>query len=188
MKQEDVQALVDQLFSMDKPKTATVSEFRVYYNDFGEIVSLAPKEMEDYKEHSFIRVSKERYIELQESTIKNFIVDTGQTPPQIINISKDAMATTNAVHLIEQYNEKRLFKFEFDSSTRQLSLKANGNLPDAKTIWVVPQGQYSIVLKEVEIKSSVEETYDIPDYLDTKNINLITRQNLDMLVSYRKIA
>ena len=44
------------------------------------------------------------------------------------------------------------------------------------------------MLKEVEIKSSVEETYDIPDYLDTKNINLITRQNLDMLVSYRKIA
>ena len=31
-------------------------------------------------------------------------------------------------------------KFEFDSSTPQLSLKANGNLPDAKTIWVVPQG------------------------------------------------
>ena len=188
MKQEDVQALVDQLFSMEKPKTAPVSEFRVYYNDFGEIVSLAPKELEEYKEHSFIRVSRERYLELQESTIKNFFADTGQSPPQIINISKEAMATTNAVHLIEQYNDKRLFKFEFDSSTRKLSLQANGNLPDAKTIWVVPQGQYSVVLKELEIKSSLNETYDIPSYLNTKNINLITRHNLDMLVSYRKIA
>ena len=188
MKQEDVQALVDQLFSMEKPKTAPVSEFRVYYNDFGEIVSLAPKELEEYKEHSFIRVSRERYLELQESAIKNFFVDTGQSPPQIINISKEAMATTNAVHLIEQYNDKRLFKFEFDSSTRKLSLQANGNLPDAKTIWVVPQGQYSAVLKELEIKSSLNETYDIPSYLNTKNINLITRHNLDMLVSYRKIA
>ena len=188
MKQEDVQALVDQLFSMEKPKTAPVSEFRVYYNDFGEIVSLAPKELEEYKEHSFIRVNRERYLELQESTIKNFFVDTGQSPPQIINISKEAMATTNAVHLIEQYNDKRLFKFEFDSSTRKLSLQANGNLPDAKTIWVVPQGQYSVVLKELEIKSSLNETYDIPSYLNTKNINLITRHNLDMLVSYRKIA
>ena len=83
---------------------------------------------------------------------------------------------------------KRLFKFEFDSSTRKLNLQANGNLPDAKTIWVVPQGQYSIVLKEIEIKSTVDETYDIPLYLNTKNINLITRHNLDMLVSYRKIA
>ena len=188
MKQEDVQALVDQLFSMEKPKTATVSEFRVYYNDFGEIVSLAPREMEEYKDHLFIRVSKERYLELQESTIKNFFVDTGQSPPQIINISKEAMATTNAVHLIQQYNAKRLFKFEFDSSTRKLNLQANGNLPDAKTIWVVPQGQYSIVLKEIEIKSTVNETYDIPSYLNTTNINLITRHNLDMLVSYRKIA
>jgi hypothetical protein len=186
MKQEDVQALVDQLFSMDKPVTAKVSEFRVYYNDFGEIVSLAPKEIEEYKEHSFIRVSKERYLELQDSNLKNFFVDTGQSPPQIINISKDAMATTNAVHLIEQYNPKRLFRFEFDSVNRKLHLQANGNLPDSKTIWVVPKGQYSIMLKQIEIKSTTEETFDIDDYLDTKDINLITRQNLDMLVSYRK--
>ena len=46
MKQEDVQALVDQLFTTNKPKTAKASEFRVYYNDFGEIVSLAPKELD----------------------------------------------------------------------------------------------------------------------------------------------
>ena len=45
MKQEDVQALVDQLFTTNKPKTAKASEFRVYYNDFGEIVSLAPKRL-----------------------------------------------------------------------------------------------------------------------------------------------
>jgi hypothetical protein len=96
------------------------------------------------------------------------------------------MATTNAVHLIEQYNPKRLFRFEFNSATRQLSLKATGNLPDAKTIWVVPKGQYSIMLQEIEIKSSVEQTYDIEPYLETKDIDLITRQNLDMLVSYRK--
>ena len=188
MKQEDVQALVDQLFTTNKPKTAKASEFRVYYNDFGEIVSLAPKELEEHKDKSFVRISKERYLELQDSSLKNFFVDTGQSPPQIINISKDAMATTNAVHLIEQYNPKRLFRFEFNSTTRQLSLKATGNLPDAKTIWVVPKGQYSIMLQEIEIKSSVEQTYDIEPYLETKDIDLITRQNLDMLVSYRKVV
>ena len=59
-------------------------------------------------------------------------------------------------------------------------------MPDAKTIWVVPKGQYSIMLQEIEIKSSVEQTYDIEPYLETKDIDLITRQNLDMLVSYRK--
>ena len=58
MKQEDVQALVDLPFQWTNPKTATVSEFRVYYNDFGEIVSLALKEMEDYKEHSFQELAK----------------------------------------------------------------------------------------------------------------------------------
>ena len=103
MKQEDVQALVDPTVPMEKPKT-TPSEFRVYYNDFGEIVSLAIKELEEYKEHSFIRVSRERYLELQESQSKTF-PDTGL--PQIINILKEAMATTNAP-FIEQYNDKRL--------------------------------------------------------------------------------
>ena len=81
MKQEDVQALVGSNFFQWKNPRLLPSEFRVYYNDFGEIVSLAPKELEEYKDHSFIRVSKERYLELQESTIKNFFQIQACLPP-----------------------------------------------------------------------------------------------------------
>ena len=60
MKQEDVQALADQLFSMDVIQTSKASQHRVYYNEFGQIVALCPKELDEYKEHSYLRVSKER--------------------------------------------------------------------------------------------------------------------------------
>ena len=50
MKQEDVQSLVDQLFSMDVTPTTNASQHRVYYNDFGQILLLSPRESEDMKD------------------------------------------------------------------------------------------------------------------------------------------
>ena len=113
------------------------------------------------------------------------MIDTGQSPPQIINISADAMASTNRVHVITEYNPKRLFKFEYNSDTRKLKLESKGNLPDKKTLWVTPKGQYSIMLKRVTLQSTGEYEYDIDSHIGNKDISLISRYNLDMLVSYR---
>ena len=184
MKQEDVQALVDQLFNVDVKQT-TASQHRIYYNDFGQIVALAPKETEEYKDEHYIRVSRDRYIELSETNLKNWMIDTGQLPPQLINISADAMASVNRVHVITEYNPKRLFKFEYNPDTRKLKQISKGNLPDKKTLWVTPKGQYSVMLKRIPLKSTGEYEYDIDSHLNHKEISLISRYNLDMLVSYR---
>ena len=185
MKQEDVQALVDQLFNVDAKQTTKASQHRIYYNDFGQIIALSPNEEKEYKDNHYIRVSRDRFIELSESSLKNWMIDTGQSPPQIINISADAMALTNRVHVITEYNPKRLFKFEYNSDTRKLKLESKGNLPDKKTLWITPKGQYSIMLKRVTLQSTGEYEYDIDSYLGNKDISLISRYNLDMLVSYR---
>jgi hypothetical protein len=185
VKQEDVQALVDQLFNVDVKQTTTASQHRIYYNEFGQIVSLCPNENEEYKEYNFIRVSRDRYVELSETNLKNWMIDTGQSPPQIINITADAMASTNRVHVVTEYNPKRLFNFEYNPNNRKLKLKSKGNLPDVKTLWVTPKGQYSIMLKRITLQSTGEYEYDIDSYLGSKDISLISKYNLDMLVSYR---
>ena len=185
MKQEDVQALVDQLFNVDVKQTTKASQHRIYYNDFGQIVVLSPSELEEYKDTAYIRISKDRYVELSESNLKNWMIDTGQSPPQVINISADAMALTNSIHVITEYNPKRLFKFEYNPDTRKLKLESKGNLPDKKTLWVTPKGQYSVMLKRIPLKSTGEYEYDIDSHLNHKEISLISRYNLDMLVSYR---
>lgn len=185
MKQEDVQALVDQLFNVDVKQTTKASQHRIYYNDFGQIIALSPNENEEYKDNHYIRISRDRFVELSDTSIKNWMVDTGQSPPQIINISADAMASTNRVHLINEYNPKRLFKFEYNPDTRKLTLESNGNLPDRKTLWVTPKGQYSVMLTRIHIQASGKYEYDIDSYLGNKDISLISRYNLDMLVSYR---
>ena len=187
MKQEDVQSLVDQLFSMDVTPTTNASQHRVYYNDFGQILLLSPRESEDMKDEMFIRVSKERYIALSEGSLKAWMVDTSQSPPQLINISKDAMSSSNRVHLIREYNPKRLFNFEFNMDTRKLTLESKGSLPDKKTIWVTPKGQYSKMLKRIDFQATGKHEFDIPEYINTKQISLISRNNLEMLVSYRTV-
>ena len=187
MKQEDVQALADQLFSMDVIQTSKASQHRVYYNEFGQIVALCPKELDEYKEHSYLRVSKERYIELSDSNMKQWMIDTSQSPPQLINISTDAMASTNRVHVIDDYKPKRLFEFEYNVDTRKLTLESKGSLPDKKTVWVTPKGQYSKMLNRINFQSTGKLEFDVPEYFDTKEISLISRYNLDMLVSYRTI-
>jgi hypothetical protein len=185
MKQEDVQALSDNLFNVNVKRVAKASQHRVYYNIFGQILALSPKEIADYKEESFIRVSRDRYVELADTNLKSWMVDTSQEPPQLINISTDAMSSTNRVHITNEYNPKRLFKFDYNLKTRKLKLVSNGNLPDKKTIWVTPKGQYSIMLERIYLHSLGEFEYDIKPYLDTKEISLVSRYNLDMLVSYR---
>ena len=187
MKQEDVQALVDQLFNVDVKQTTQASQHRIYYNDFGQIIALAPNEMEEHKDELYIRVSRDRYIELSEISLKNWMIDASQSPPQIINISADAMASTNRIHVITEYSPKRLFKFEYNPDTRKLKLESKGSLPDKKTLWVTPKGQYSVMLKRIPLKSTGEYEYDIDSHLNHKEISLISRYNLDMLVSYRTI-
>ena len=185
MKQEDVQALVDQLFNVDVKQTTQASQHRIYYNDFGQIIALAPNEMEEHKDELYIRVSRDRYIELSEISLKNWMIDASQSPPQIINISADAMASTNRIHVITEYSPKRLFKFEYNPGTRKLKLESKGNLPDQKTVWITPKGQYSVMLKRVPLKATGEYEYDIDSYLGESNISIVSKYNLDMLVSYR---
>ena len=57
MKQEDVQALVDQLFNVDVKQTTKASQHRIYYNDFGQIVVLSPSELEEYKDTCLLYTS-----------------------------------------------------------------------------------------------------------------------------------
>ena len=185
MKQEDVQALVDQLFNVDVKQTTKASQHRVYYNDFGQIIALSPNEDEEYKDYHYIRISRDRYVELSDSSLKNWMIDTGQSPPQIINISADAMASTNRVHVITEYSPKRLFKFEYNPDTRKLKLESKGSLPDKKTLWVTPKGQYSIMLQRITIGTTGEYEYNIDPFLNNTDISLISRYNLNMLVSYR---
>lgn len=115
------------------------------------------------------------------------MVDTGQSPPQLINISAEAMAATKRIHVVTEYNPKRLFRFEYNPTTRKLKLESRGNLPDQKTLWVTPKGQHSIMLKRIPLQSTGEYEYDIDNYLNHQEISLISRYNLDMLVSYRTI-
>lgn len=187
MKQEDIQSLADLLFNAPAKPVTSASQHRVYYDDFGQILLLSPRESEEFKDSSFVRVSKERYIELSDSSLKNWMVDTSQSPPQLINISKDAMSSSNRVHLIREYNPKRLFNFEYNVNTRKLTLESKGSLPDKKTVWVTPEGQYSKMLKQIDFQAQGQQEFDIPEYLNTKQISLISRYNLEMLVSYRTI-
>ena len=64
-------------------------QFYLYYDMLGKILGMSSLPIEEHKEEHHTFINKEKFLELQNSNIHNFVVDSTTDPVTIVDISAD---------------------------------------------------------------------------------------------------
>jgi hypothetical protein len=164
-------------------------KFYLWYNAFGKILGFSSAMQEEFKDELYAFISKEKFIELQDVNLNNFIVDKDKDPVELVDISSDGARQNSKLHKIDPtlWNDDRLITLVFDKQTRNLRIKVKNQLPTKRRMWIVPKGNYMIPLADIELFAGIDEDYHIKEYKDITSCEVITEADLNIFVAYKEI-
>ena len=118
-------------------------QFYLYYDMLGKILGMSSLPIEEHKEEHHTFINKEKFLELQNSNIHNFVVDSTTDPVTIVDISADYTKKDINIPKLNPrlWVENRIVKLQFVKDKRTLKIKVANQLPAPGKIYVVPQGQ-----------------------------------------------
>jgi hypothetical protein len=178
--------LMEEHFGALKPQQSE-TQFYLWFDLFGKILTMSNQTQEEMKDESFINISKEQFLELQDVNLNNFIVD--KETETIVDISASYGNNNSKLNKIDPtlWNKDRLVTLQFDKETRTLKVKVNTMLPNKRKLWVVPKGNYMIVLAELELHSAVEEDIHIKEYKNIDSIEIVTESDLNIFTAFKEL-
>ena len=164
-------------------------KFYLYYDILGRITGLSPRPMEGQEDNSQTFISKEKFNELQDVNLLNLVVDPTTDPVSIVDISAEWTKKDINIPKLDQslWTENRLVTLQFVKDKRNLKIKVANQLPTARKIFVVPQGQYMRKLAEITLHTATDEDYHIPSYKNIDGCEILTEQDLNSFVAYREV-
>ena len=164
-------------------------KFYLYYDILGRITGLSPKPMEGQEDNSQTFISKEKFNELQDVNLLNLVVDSTTDPVSIVDISAEWTKKDINIPKLDQslWTENRLVTLQFVKNKRNLKIKVANQLPVARKIFVVPQGQYMRKLAEITLHTATDEDHHIPPYKNVDGCEILTEQDLNSFVAYREV-
>lgn len=164
-------------------------QYYLYYDMLGKILGMSSLPIEEHKEEHQTFINKEKFLELQNSNVHNFIVDSTTDPITIVDISTDYTKKDINIPKLNPrlWVENRIVKLQFVKDERTLKIKVANQLPAPKKIYVVPQGQYMRKLAEIVLHSATDEDYHIPPYKNIDSCEILTEQDLNSFVAYREV-
>ncbi len=188
MDQNELNKMMQDIFGTAKQKKED-EKFYLYYNNFGKILSLSANKIEDYKDEEYTFIDREKFLELQEVNLNNYIVDTAKQPVTIVDISGDLTRKSLKLSKVDPllWNKDRMVTLQFVKDTRTLKIKIKNQLPAQRRLWVVPKGMYMIQLADIKLFSATEQDYHIPPYKNISGCEIITQSDLNIFTAYREL-
>tara|TARA_B100000242_G_scaffold293602_1_gene272255 strand:- start:2139 stop:2729 length:591 start_codon:yes stop_codon:yes gene_type:complete len=164
-------------------------QFYLYYDMLGKILGMSSAPIEEHKDDHQMFIDREKFLELQDSNIHNFVVDSTTDPVSIVDISADYTKKDINVPKLDPslWIKTRIVTLQFVKDKRTLKIKVNNQLPAPRRIFVVPQGQYMRKLAEIILHSATNEDYHIPPYKNIDSCEVLTEQDLNSFVAYREV-
>tara|TARA_B100001057_G_scaffold306619_1_gene306736 strand:- start:3911 stop:4501 length:591 start_codon:yes stop_codon:yes gene_type:complete len=164
-------------------------QFYLYYDMLGKITGMSAAPIEEQKDNFQTFINKEKFIELQDVNLNNFVVDSTSDPVSIVDISAEWTKKDINIPKLDQslWTTNRLVTLQFVKDKRNLKIKVNNQLPVARKIFVVPQGQYMRKLAEITLHTATDEDYHIPPYKNIDGCEILTEQDLNSFVAYREV-
>lgn len=188
MDQNELNKMMQDIFGTAKQKKED-EKFYLYYNNFGKILSLSANTVEEFKDEAHTFIDREKFLELQDVNLNNYIVDTSKDPVSIVDISGDLTRKSLKLSKIdpELWNEDRMVTLQFIKDTRTLKIKIKNQLPAQRRLWVVPKGMYMIQLADIKLFSATEQDYHIPPYKNIAGCEIVTQSDLNIFTAYREL-
>jgi len=164
-------------------------QFYLYYDMLGKITGMSPAPIEEQKDNFQTFISREKFIELQDVNLNNFVIDSTNDPVSIVDISAEYTKKDINIPKLDQslWTTNRLVTLQFVKDKRNLKIKVANQLPVARKIFVVPQGQYMRKLAEITLHTATDEDYHIPPYKNIDGCEILTEQDLNSFVAYREV-
>jgi len=164
-------------------------KFYLYYDMLGKVLGMSSLPIEEHKKEHHTFINKEKFLELQNSNIHNFVVDSTTNPVTIVDISADNSKKNINIPKLDSrlWVKNRLVTLQFVKDERTLKIKVANQLPAPKRIFVVPQGQYMRKLAEIVLHNATDEGYHIPPYKNIDSCEILTEQDLNSFVAYREV-
>ena len=188
MDQNELNKMMKDIFGTAKQKKED-EKFYLYYNNFGKILSLSANKIDDYKDEQYTFIDREKFLELQDVNLNNYIVDTAKQPVTIVDISGDLTRKSLKLCKVDPllWNKDRMVTLQFVKDTRTLKIKIKNQLPAQRRLWVVPKGMYMIQLADIKLFSATEQDYHIPPYKNISGCEIITQSDLNIFTAYREL-
>lgn len=188
MDQNELNKMMHDIFGTAKQKKED-EKFYLYYNNFGKILSLSANTVEEFKDEEHTFIDREKFLELQDVNLNNYIVDTSKDPVSIVDISGDLTRKSLKLSKVdpELWNEDRMVTLQFIKDTRTLKIKIKNQLPAQRRLWVVPKGMYMIQLADIKLFSATEQDYHIPPYKNIAGCEIVTQSDLNIFTAYREL-
>ena len=188
MDQNELNKMMQDIFGTAKQKKED-EKFYLYYNNFGKILSLSANIVEEFKDEAHTFIDREKFLELQDVNLNNYIVDTSKDPVSIVDISGDLTRKSLKLSKVdpELWNEDRMVTLQFIKDTRTLKIKIKNQLPAQRRLWVVPKGMYMIQLADIKLFSATEQDYHIPPYKNIAGCEIVTQSDLNIFTAYREL-
>ena len=188
MDQNELNKMMQDIFGTAKQKKED-EKFYLYYNNFGKILSLSANTVEEFKDEAHTFIDREKFLELQDVNLNNYIVDTSKDPVSIVDISGDLTRKSLKLSKVdpELWNEDRMVTLQFIKDTRTLKIKIKNQLPAQRRLWVVPKGMYMIQLADIKLFSATEQDYHIPPYKNIAGCEIVTQSDLNIFTAYREL-
>ncbi len=188
MDQNELNKTMQDIFGTAKQKKED-EKFYLYYNNFGKILSLSANKIDDYKDEQYTFIDREKFLELQDVNLNNYIVDTAKQPVTIVDISGDLTRKSLKLCKVDPllWNKDRMVTLQFVKDTRTLKIKIKNQLPAQRRLWVVPKGMYMIQLADIKLFSATEQDYHIPPYKNISGCEIITQSDLNIFTAYREL-
>lgn len=188
MDQNELNKMMHDIFGTAKQKKED-EKFYLYYNNFGKILSLSANTVEEFKDEAHTFIDREKFLELQDVNLNNYIVDTSKDPVSIVDISGDLTRKSLKLSKVdpELWNEDRMVTLQFIKDTRTLKIKIKNQLPAQRRLWVVPKGMYMIQLADIKLFSATEQDYHIPPYKNIAGCEIVTQSDLNIFTAYREL-
>lgn len=188
MDQNELNKMMQDIFGTAKQKKED-EKFYLYYNNFGKILSLSANKIDDYKDEQYTFIDREKFLELQDVNLNNYIVDTAKQPVTIVDISGDLTRKSLKLCKVDPllWNKDRMVTLQFVKDTRTLKIKIKNQLPAQRRLWVVPKGMYMIQLADIKLFSATEQDYHIPPYKNISGCEIITQSDLNIFTAYREL-
>ena len=189
MDQNELNKMMADIFGSANKQEEDEQKFYLYYNTFGKILSLSANPVDDFKDDLSTFIDREKFLELQEVNLNNYIIDTSKDPVHIVDISGDLTRKSLKLSKVdpELWNEDRMVTLQFIKETRTLKIKVKNQLPAQRRIWIVPQGMYMMQLADIKLYGAKEEDYHIPPYKNIKSCEVITQSDLNIFTAYREL-
>tara|TARA_B100000989_G_scaffold213936_1_gene162587 strand:+ start:40 stop:633 length:594 start_codon:yes stop_codon:yes gene_type:complete len=188
MDQNELNKMMHDIFGTAKQNQED-EKFYLYYNNFGKILSMSANPIEDYKEEAHTFIDREKFLELQDVNLNNYIIDTSKDPVDIVDISGDLTRKSLKLSKVnpELWNIDRMVTLQFIKDTRTLKIKIKNQLPAQRRLWVVPKGMYMIQLADIKLFSATEQDYHIPPYKNINSCEIVTQSDLNIFTAYREL-